>query len=433
MRTGPWLRIVFGILGLTLATNAITFAQSVTQISFMDWWGPPRSEAYEEIIQLFEAANPEIDVEYIHGGGAEATAEKALVMAAAGAPADIVAVTSARAAELIQKEFALDLTSRIARDIPDVDRLLIPGALELQTYQGKIFGLPKLFNVSPFFVNTAKLNEAALAVPERGWTKHEFREYLRKLTRVDASGDPTQYGVNTAGNIEEVGWFLMDGGRFVDEQTGTATIDQPKFTDLLQWVADLKNVDRTMGIFTNGNTDFVAGRIVFYDRGYISNVPTILDQTSGMDFQWQSVYHPQGDAGEPPTTVWAHPIMIAATTTHPDEAWEFLKFLVLSPEANEIKARYSIAPSARIGMTDVVSRVELPDHLNPELFFQPHLEPTTYVVTRPNMVPGYLEAESKYIHPMIQQVLNGEKSAALAVREIIDPVNRILRGQEGTP
>lgn len=426
MRVADRFRLILTVLGLTLVTSSLGMAQDVTKISFMDWWGPPRSDAYLEIIDLFESSHPNIEVEYIHGGGALATAEKALVMAAAGAPADIVAVTSTKAAELIQQQFALDLTSRIARDIPDVDRMLIPGAIELQMYQGKIFGLPKLFNVSPFFVNTALLEEAALAVPERGWSKDEFREYLKKLTRFDASGDPVQYGVNIAGNIEEVGWFFMDGGRFVDEENGTAAIDRPEFTNLLQWVADLKNVDQTMGSFTNGNADFAAGRIAFYDRGYISNVPTILNLTSGSEFRWQSVYHPQGEAGEPPTTVWAHPIMIAATTPHPDEAWEFLKFLVLSPEANEIKARYSIAPSARIGVANVIERVELPDYLDPEPFFRPHLEPTSYVVTRPNMVPGYLAAESKYIAPMIQAVINGEKSATLGVQEIIEPVNTIL-------
>lgn len=407
------------VLMLLCLLQVVNCGAAPVQLVFMDWWGPPRSDGYLEIIKLFEVENPHIGVEYLAGNY-----DKALTMVAAGTPPDILAVNQQQLSGALGQGLARPLDDFLRRDGIQVSRVFLPGALEGLTYKGALYGLPKVYNPTHMFVNRDLLDETGLSVPGLGWTTRDFEDYLRKLTIIGPGGQIERHGM-TSPDYRTNGWIFVHGGDYLDASTRLMAAMDDRVTRVLDWLAELGQKGLWGPV---GRSAFINRKAAFFNEAWLTQVPTVMNDQPG--FRVQTVYMPRGDAPTI-TFVTIHPHLITTGSKHPEEAWQFLKFLNLSPEANEIRAAFSLAPGTVSGMRQLVDKAMLPANQVRDEVYRVFLQPTTNIVGMPRVEPGFSDAANQYIWPAIDKVLKGTIGARPAMEEIIEPVNSVLRAARG--
>jgi multiple sugar transport system substrate-binding protein len=412
------LIVFLALLCAASLTTAVVWAAKIehqTNIVFMDWWGPPRSEGYLEIIKAFEEENPDVKVEYLVGD-----INKALAMIAAGNAPDVLAVDQMQMSGALARGIARPLDDLIKRDNINLGKILLPGAVEGLTYQGCLYGLPKVYNPTHLYVNADLLEQTGLTIPQMGWTIQEFEDYLRKLTLVGGDGVVRRYGIKTP-QIRQAGWLYINGGEYFDPVTGNAAITSPKITSVLDWISQLQE----KGLSGPGSMDsFAKEGIAFFDEAWMTSVMPLMALDPG--FKVHTVYLPRGEVSTV-TFISIHPHLITAQSRHPEEAWRFLKFLNTSPVANEVRARYSMAPGTVSGMRQIVNAAVLPAGQSSDAVFGAFLRPSSLVVGLPRTTPGFSDAANQLIWPAMTRVISGTIAARSAMEEIIDSVNEVLR------
>ena len=123
-------------------------------------------------------------------------------------------------------------------DISDIE----PNILNYYTVDGKLQSMPFNSSNPVLYYNKKAFKEANLdpEKPPRTWA--EVADYARKLTKKDASGKVTQYGIG----IAIYGWFVeqwnaVEGQYYVNNENGrkaratAATFNNDKMVALLDW------------------------------------------------------------------------------------------------------------------------------------------------------------------------------------------------------
>ncbi len=398
--------------------TGLATAQETVTITFMDWWGGVRAEGYAKIIEAFEREYPHIKVEYIRGDN---RGEQALTMIAGGTPPDVLAIDQQVVSRLFALGMALPLDDLLLRD--GVDRgAFLPGALEGVSFDGVLYGFPKVYNPTHMFANVAYLNESGLALPQLGWTIDEFEQYMQKLTIVESDGTTSRYGMDQP-TYSINGWLFIHGGAYVDRETGGSTITDLKFIKAAEWLAEMQQRGYFGSFEGSWSRDFANGRVAFADDGWMTSVPELMSLEP--NFEVYTSYLPRGDESTP-TFLTIHPHIILRQSKHPNEAWEFLKFMNLSEEANYIRAVYGHAPGTILGTQYVVDLAEIPVSQRRDYVFDTYLNPTNRIVGLPATTPGFAEAANQYIWPAIRRALNGETDVSRALNEIAESVEKTL-------
>ncbi len=411
-------RISVALIIISTSLSGVSLAQDhegVT-LTFMDWWGPPRSDGYLEIIEAFEREHPGISVEYVRG---DARGEQALTMIAGGTSPDVFAINFEALSGVLERGVIAPLNEYLERDGVDPS-LFLPGALEASTsYEGVVYGFPKVFNPIHLFANVNAIAEAGLQTPELGWTTSEFEEYVSRLTRIQGDGSTIRYGMTMPAAR---GWPHIHGGRYYDPQTGTTGITDEAFVRPIAWLADL--VARGfLGEMSGGEVqNFLSGQAALLDQAYLTRVPAVMQDEPA--FEVATIYLPKGDAPTV-TFVAVHPHVISTASKHPDEAWEFLKYLNLSETANTIRAEYGLGPGTVSGMKQVVDLAMLPGNQSRQQVFGPFLQPTSNIAMWPTTLPGFSQA-GEYIWPAFDRAIAGEVDAYSAMESIAAGVNEIF-------
>lgn len=144
-------------------------------LSFITWRGDD-SEAYDQIIAAFEAANPNITVnsEYFKGGS---TYDGIVSTRGIGGELDMYAAQpGGQLASYIESDFALDIS-----DQPWLDRI-IPGAIAAGTIDGKTYGVAEATSTMCVFYNKAMFAEYGLSTPKT------WEEFLNICETLKANG-----------------------------------------------------------------------------------------------------------------------------------------------------------------------------------------------------------------------------------------------------
>lgn len=328
------------VLSLLLSLSGIAFAQEVVTLRFSNWDGGETKEAYDAAIAKFESLHPNIKIENLFIP--EEYDTKFMAMVASNTTPDIAILESDSIAfPLAEEGKVYNLNEFLDKDPSFKGKLL-----DVLTYRwapDKILGYALGPQVTAVFYSIPAFEAAGVEAPkgyEDAWTWDEFVEICKKLT-IDGAGknateegfnkdDIVQYGVNVPS------WFGTGystivssmGGRFVtDDGKALAIFDEPEFADAIQKLADLIHVhhvapDPTVRRSMPGMTDaFLTGNYAMSLNGHWAN-------TSLMQAGVSYGLAPYPVFKKPATRLMGGCLSIMADTKHPEEAWEFYKFMV---------------------------------------------------------------------------------------------------------
>jgi sn-glycerol 3-phosphate transport system substrate-binding protein len=199
---------------------------------------------------------------------------------------------------------------------------------------GKIYSIPFQRSTMVLFYNKDAFAEAGLnpEAPPKSWD--ELIEYSKKLTKRDAAGNVTRYGVGIALNSGSAQWAFTgfslqnaDGGRQLMSEDGKKVyFDTPGNIEALQLWCDLQSKYKVMqpgivqwtdlpGQFINGNV-----AMIYHTTGNLTNI------NNNAKFKFGTAFLPGKKQMGAPTGGGNFYISSDLPKDQEQAAWKFIKF-----------------------------------------------------------------------------------------------------------
>lgn len=203
---------------------------SATVVSMWHMWSGSEAEAFQTVIDDFNASQDEIQVEVL----ASQTEEKMLTAIPSGDGPDIVHTSDTTCSKWAQAGLLSTLDSYITSENVKVDDIY-PSVYALGTYGGEQYGLPYTMDSYMLFYNKGVLDELGLEPPK---TLEEMAEMCKQVTVKDANGEYTRLGyVPDYPWIDRVEIPYLFGAEFYDFDNDQVTCTSDEFKNALNYKA----------------------------------------------------------------------------------------------------------------------------------------------------------------------------------------------------
>lgn len=400
------------------------------ELTFMFRGGTDEQAAYKKVVANFEADHPNVKVKIIVTA-ADQYATKLKASITGKSVPDVFYFESGDLKAYVNSGVLLDLTSYIEanKDI-NLDNIWKYG-IDLYRYdgtmagQGNIYGMPK--DVGPFALgyNKTMFEKAGIPLPDKDipYTWDEFVKVAQQLT-VDTTGDgkPDQYG--TGFNVQ---WALQafvwsNGADWIDSTKTKVTIDDPKFAEALQYMADLQNKYKVTPSTEQAQTldtyqRWMKGEMAFFPVG-----PWDMSTYETLPFDYDLIPYPAGSTGKSATWTGSLGIGASAKTKYPEEAVALIDYLTASKEGMEalVKAKVQIPNLIDMATTWAADTTTKP--ANKEEFLQ-------IVNDYGRVLPGHYTYNAEWYNLFftdIQPVIDGKVTAADYVKSEQPKMQKLL-------
>ncbi len=272
-------------LGIAAFAAAALAAAAQTEITFYYpvAVGGPITKTIDQMSADFERENPGIKVKPVYTGTYQESIVKALTAHKSGQPPTTAILLSTDMFTLIDEDAIVPFNELAAgADDQAWMKSFYPAFMANSQTAGKTWGIPFQRSTIVLYWNKELFKEAGLDPnkPPASW--QEMLEYAQKLTRRDAAGNTTQYGVQ----IPSSGfpYWLFQGlttpnGVELMNAAGTETyFDKPEVIEALAYWVDLGRKHKVMptGVIEWGTTpkDFFEKKIamMWTTTGNLTNV-----------------------------------------------------------------------------------------------------------------------------------------------------------------
>ncbi|MFJ5263425.1 ABC transporter substrate-binding protein [Streptomyces sp. NPDC088387] len=298
------------------------------------WWGnPDRAERTEQAVDLFEKRNPDIDIQTSFSGY-DAYKQKLATQAAGGDAPDVMQLDYRQIDQYASGDVLLDLgTQRDTLRTDEID----PGLLATGNVAGTQYAVPQGRGTETVVYDVKTWKESGVPLPDGEWTWDEWADAMRALAK--KTGKP---GATDPGQSEDAFEVWLRGqGKSLYTEDGSAlgftTADLTRwwtFTDRLrrdkavspaeqttQLEGSVENTPLGRGLaVTDSNWDAPAGGFQALVEGGIALTP----MPTGPDGRRGQYFKPSMFLGA------------SAETGHPDEAVQFIDFMINDPQAGDI-------------------------------------------------------------------------------------------------
>jgi multiple sugar transport system substrate-binding protein len=371
------------------------------------------------VIPDFEAKNPNIKINLTIVTWDDFDT-KMQTMIAAGTPPDVWSHWGPSGfADYVYRGLAADLTPYIEKDNYDLSDF-IPDVLKIYTLGGKVYGLPMLTTGSFIFYNKDLFDAAGVEYPPSNWddTSWTWDAFLKKCEALtNDTGDPqtTTFGCNLGAWPNDQYAWMWGQDLYPDSayQTGFADeayLDSEAAIAAFQarqdivwkyhWMPDPAQSDALAA----GGGLFEGGKVAMHITGGWGwwNFVGLEKQ-----FNWAAAL-PYGGPNRR-DVVFTDPWMMSAKTTHPDEAWAFLKYLV-SPEAQRGWMELVKAPPVRLSLAEDWYK-QYPT-MTPEEVKENHLGALKYGRESPNHLLVRFDQLNQVVGSALDPIFNNTANAA---------------------
>lgn len=290
--------------------------------------------------KLFEAANPNIKVNNTLVAY-EALHDKIVAAAPAGTY-DVVLGDCIWPAEFGSKGIVKDISSEVST-LPTSQ--IFPGALVMADYRGKYYGMPWILDTKYMYANGSMLKKAGVSKGDlttwNGVVTALKQIKAKGLVKYPWLGSWSQAEAVVCDYAQLLGAF---GGKFLD------SAGKPAFQsggglqalEFMKMLLDSKLADpaSTSSLEADVLKAFAQGRIAI-NLNWTFQLAAALDpsQSTVTKDDVMILHTPSGSAGtSAPGCNGGQPVMITTGTKHPNEAWQFVKFITSQTVQNQYVA-----------------------------------------------------------------------------------------------
>lgn len=353
--------------------------------------------ANEKLVQAFEEKFPHIKIEYreMPADTGESHDQYVTMFSSQSSEIDVFDADVIWPAEFAQANYVLELDRFIERDGIDMDAYF-PGTVAAGNYNGKQWAMPKFTDAGVFYYRTDIVDD-----PPETWDK------LIEMASELQGTNNTEFGyIMQAAQYEglitnAIEFIASYGGQIIDEDNNVV-VDSPETIKAIEKMQEIVNSDFVPDNILNfqeveTENAFIEGNSVFARNWPYMQASSEDESRSKVVGNVAITTLPAGDAGVA-SALGGWMGMINRYTEHPEEAWEFLKFMS-GPEGQKITAiDGGSAPTLKALYEDEEVKNARPLFANPE-----------FVETLDNAVPRPVTP----IYPVVSDIMQIELSKAL--------------------
>jgi len=402
------------------AGGAATPADSKEQvtITYAGWGASVYKDAYPMIVKAFEDKHPNIKVK-IEDTPNKQYWQKLETAANGDSLPDVFWMNGPRFISYAANDMLMPLGDLIKQDNFDMNNY--PKSLvDLYTYNGQSYGIPKDFDTIGVWYNKALFDEKKVEYPNASWDWDKMIDAAKKLT------DPAKGVWGIAASFDSQGGFYntiyQSGGYVISDDKKSSGYDKPEAIEGIKFWTDLINVHKaspTMQQMTDTEpvNMFMSGKVgmlwegswnalEFSSNDYLKDKLGVAALPKGK--QQSVVIHGLGN-------------VMSKKTKHPKEAWEFLKFLG-SKEVADIHTKTGVAIPAFNGTQD--AWVKSIPQLDLKVFIDQLAYSKPYPVSKATAKWAGLQDE------ILKKAWAGQVSAEDAAKEMAKKMNEALAAEK---
>lgn len=412
------------------------------EITFMGWGATEEDEGVKAAIAQFESEQDAVKVTWLHTP--ENYLEKLLTDIAAGTPPDTAFIGSDIYRTFIRDGLLLDITDKLTADplLGAENYFIEPQERDRCTQDGRWYGIGSCWVAPHIYYNADIFAEEGIEPPsndpELAWTWDHFVEVATALTKdvngnrpTDSGFDPDnidRYGVDWPhGSLPVHALIQGNNGYWSDPNTGLLALDQPAATEALQKLADLVLVQHVnpastaMEALGMSNTQMLeTGKLAMaIDGSWALSWMYKIAPTLGTGVL-------PGLAAKTGTSMQAHLHSGFASTKHPEESWEWVRFLSTPFYQTQFCKIGLWLPSQSDLMTEAGLATWITEGVHPEGYVD---IPTKFLPQYGSVLyqaPGWSEA-SQILQPGFDRIWIGDATAEQAMAEVVPGANKVLQ------
>ena len=400
-------------LGLSVAPAA-----AQTELTYMMWGDPPEIAVWAKIVDEFEALHPDISVK-VEIADWDSYWDKLRIQTVGGTAPDIFAMDAPIYPDWQSRNALLDLTPYLEA-APETLAGVYPGPLSTYQLDAGTFGLPRDMQTIVLFYNKDMFDAAGVSYPDENWTLEDLSAAAAALTLdTDGDGSTDQWGISTELWDMEPFWgpvLYSYGAAPISDDHAKTLVGDEKAVQAWDYI---NNLYASGGIMSDedlesyGYDGFLAGVAAMTFSGHWV-VPGYAD----LPFGWDIAPFPKGPESRA-TLVNSAGIVASATTKHPEEAVEFIKY-VISEGAQTRLAELGFAIPVLDSVVNSPAYLDQPGEIDQTIF----TDAVAYAHTKPSF-RGY-EEWSAAVGDLLAEVWLGELSMSEALAEIVPSADEIL-------
>jgi multiple sugar transport system substrate-binding protein len=343
MRLRPTLALGTAALTLVALTGCGANAATEGPITLNYWAWSAESQS---VVDVWNAANPDVQVKYTDAGGGGDSSAKLLTASRAGNAPDVALVEYTTLPALVVGGVPLEITEYV----DDVEDAFTEGTWGQTTFDGAVYGIPQDVGPMATIYRSDRFEELGVTVPT---TWAEFRESAAAVKAADpattiASLPPGEFGFWAGVSTQAGGeWWAIDGE---DWTIGIADEASLEVADYFESLATDGLISTDPLLTPEYNAAVNAGTMLSWPSAVWapSVIESVAADTAG---KWSMSPLPQWTAGEPAVAYQGgSALVVTENSEHPEEAAEFAKWLNASEEGNNLLIdTQSLFPASIIG------------------------------------------------------------------------------------
>jgi len=168
------INVLLSALLVMIVAALPTFAQNQkTKVTYMTWGSGVEAQQWEERLARIEAANPDLEIEYLVVADRAEYSDRLLSMIAGGVPPDVFRIGLSEYRPFVRNGYVKDITHYVESDSL-ITANLLPQEIERSMVDGRYYGLGDFWPYMMLFYNVDDLNSAGVAPPSvdatEAWT-----------------------------------------------------------------------------------------------------------------------------------------------------------------------------------------------------------------------------------------------------------------------
>ena len=333
MRFGKLKTLAFA--SATSAAALFASAANAVEIEYWQYFFDARVDAMEQLIENFEAANPDITVTMTHFPYADYRTKVAAAIPAGEGP-DVVQLFYGWLNDYVAADLIQPLPAG-AFPVETIDADFFP-MVQAMKDGGNYWALPTAVRSLALFYNERLLEEAGVEPPT---TLDEMVEAARAMTKTDAAGNITQVGITAGMTAQDHHWWRevlvrqFGGEPYLDDYR-TVNYNTDAGREALEFYVGMSEGDEpitSIGFMDEPQAAFKAGRAAMHIDG--SFRIGSLNNTRGL--KWGVTELPATADGTRSnySSYWVNAITTKAEGEKYDAAVKFMQYIT-SDEAMQI-------------------------------------------------------------------------------------------------